>query len=941
VIKKILICLFIGTFSFLLQVKADNHEIKFTGVLSEDIKLASKKLKLPGTSTLNLGEVDEVLRFLYLTGHYEDVEAVSDSNREISIHAQPVRKIDEIEVRGNSALSKSEIIEALGFAESQKLPVLQLKDLEKKVNDAYQKAGFYKTSTNLLLSEKSPGKVKVVVSVSEGEPCIIQSVKIDTINTELLKNLNRLLKSQIGKPFAATTTEEIQTKIVDYFVEERFLSAQLGEPDVQLSLDRQTVNLRFSVENPYRYYIYYYGNEFFDTSQLSKSLKLNTPERFGLNPAAELSDRIKLVYQKQGFADVKVTFEDLVYAQNYFHKVRFQINEGPQIRIRSIQIGGRVSQAPKEYIDFIKTHSSDLIDRGYYNSEDLETGYKNLIVHLQNEGYLQAKLQSSRTEFSRDRVFARIKVFIDEGPRTHITGVNFSGVSGFSKEILYDVVKFKPGDPLKLTLVEESLQKLQDFFFLNGYLDMQIQGNTNELVRYNEGNTEATIDFDIHEGPQVKVSNIIVQGNDVTHEDVITREVDFKVGDILTSDRIKESDSRLQKLGLFSSVEIKTIEHNTSLANRTVVVTVTEGNPGSFKFGGALNNEFGNLGLSILTYTGIGYRNLAGTARAVSANAEINYHLLGNPEHDVTLGYLEPFVFNERLRGRINVSQSLKIFKEEPAGTIDLETSQIGATLEKDLSKKTRFSWKVWNLAQTRQFAYSGYSGGAFPEEKLTIATIGPTLDIDLRDNSLVPTQGVFYHVSVDYSRPEFINIPNDHQVHYYKADSNFKTYTRLGSPRWVFANSLSGGYLQNLSNQPDGRVPEEVMFFLGGRSTIRGFDQASIPSRDELTQKLGIPSNSFVYTTTDSHYYLIKSELRFPISGEFGGVLFYDGGAVKISGITLNDEYRDAAGFGFRYNTPVGPVSAEIAWKLDRKDIPAVAIPESVASFYFSIGAF
>ena len=107
----------------------------------------------------------------------------------------------------------------------------------------------------------------------------------------------------------------------------------------------------------------------------------------------------------------------------------------------------------------------------------------------------------------------------------------------------------------------------------------------------------------------------------------------------------------------------------------------------------------------------------------------------------------------------------------------------------------------------------------------------------------------------------------------------------------------------------------------------MRGFDTGELPRREDNLRPI----------RTESHFYLVKSELRFPIYGDFGAVLFYDGGAVKILGEAIEPEYRDAAGVGVRYNTPVGPVSAEYGYKLKRQR----EVGESEGRFHFSIRAF
>lgn len=59
--------------------------------------------------------------------------------------------------------------------------------------------------------------------------------------------------------------------------------------------------------------------------------------------------------------------------------------------------------------------------------------------------------------------------------------------------------------------------------------------------------------------------------------------------------------------------------------------------------------------------------------------------------------------------------------------------------------------------------------------------------------------------------------------------------------------------------------------------------------------------------------------------------------GAVLIGGVDLDDPYRDALGLALRYTTPVGAVSLEWGWKLDRKESRS----ERPIAFHFSIGTF
>ncbi len=918
------------------------REIELKELLPEDIQSTKKRFSNVMTTGATLAEVDEILRHLFKTNHYDNVEArdVQVKGRNfVQIIGYPVEIIDDVEVTGNDNMDEDDIIEKLEIQVGKRLPKNQILQLIPSVEEAYQKQGYLNAKVKVDFKSLSPEKILVNIRVVEGLPCRVSDITIETSNPILKEKLAKKVRSFVGGKFLSNITNNIREEFMGYFVEERFLNANLLEPELKFSPDKSSVSIRLAVENPYQYLIFYEGNTSIESIRLSKALKLSSTERFGLNPAAELADRLRIYYQKQGYANAKSSFDEQIIARVYIKKLKLKIEEGPRVRIHEIEVAGKISKKSKYYANFIKEHSSDLIDLGYYNLDDLELGYKNLITELQNQGFLQAKLQSARTEFLRKGQYVNIKVFIDEGPQTHIREIRFKGIHAFQEKDLLDVINLTAGSPLSLNTFEASIPKLREFYTAHGYLDMKINENSSNFIRYNELNTLAEIEYDIEEGPLVEVASILIQGNEQTNDDVLLREIDFEPGDKLTSLNINESEFRLQRLGLFSSVAIRTLEKDTPISKRTVIIEVIERNPGLFNIGGSVNNELGDqYGLSFLAYSGIAYRNLLGTARAISLRGEMNYNLDTRfTEYDLTASYLEPFVFNDRIRGRVNFTKSVRIFKSEPERLLALETHQVGTTLERDFGRSVKFTWNLWSLANTRKFAARGnYNSGSGGEEKLSIATIGPQLDWDLRDHPFMPTKGIFFRVTGDYSDP---NLGSTQTVNFFKVSSSFNTYLPLGSPKFVWANSVRGGYLKNLSNEPKGRVPEEVMFTLGGRSTIRGFDPQAIPSRNEFLNEINErESDKPMFVQFNSHYYLLKTEFRFPIWGDFGGVIFYDGGAVAIADIKFQDEYRDAAGVGFRYNTPVGPVSAELAYKLDRRESPT---KESPFRFHFSIGAF
>jgi outer membrane protein assembly factor BamA len=78
-----------------------------------------------------------------------------------------------------------------------------------------------------------------------------------------------------------------------------------------------------------------------------------------------------------------------------------------------------------------------------------------------------------------------------------------------------------------------------------------------------------------------------------------------------------------------------------------------------------------------------------------------------------------------------------------------------------------------------------------------------------------------------------------------------------------------------------------------------------------------------------------LNVELRFPLLYGLSGAAFVDGGGAYLQDrpIRLLDDFRRSAGPGLRYNTPVGPISLDYGFKLDRRS------GESIGEIHFSIG--
>ncbi len=117
--------------------------------------------------------------------------------------------------------------------------------------------------------------------------------------------------------------------------------------------------------------------------------------------------------------------------------------------------------------------------------------------------------------------------------------------------------------------------------------------------------------------------------------------------------------------------------------------------------------------------------------------------------------------------------------------------------------------------------------------------------------------------------------------------------------------------------------LPSSLRFYSGGGGSVRGYEYQSVGPRSEDYDPLGGISQ---FETS------LESRLR--LSDSLGAVAFLDGGMVYDDpAANVLSDLLWGAGLGLRFYTPIGPVRADLAMPLDRRD------NDSAWQAYISIG--
>lgn len=879
---------------------------------------------------VTLETVDEIIRYLQARPEFDLVQVVEAGSGQLKLNTARSTRVASLKFEGLRALSESEAKQAFGVNVNDILNQDQLVAGGEKLTQQYHQVGYRNASIDIEIPPDGKGNVQILVKVKEGVQTLIGGIHFISANTDLNRALESRLSREKGYALTDAQLADVQKSIRDYLNSHFHVRTEIAGPEIAFNSDESRATLKFKLDKTESYMIEYVGNREVSSSTLNRSLDIGNFYSANPNISSELTSKIKNLYLSRGFARVEVQSEEIEGRKPFTRKLTFNIEEGPKVKISKYEFTGTLSRAPGYYVKLLKKNASDLIQDNNYNKLELDQSFEALRIELQNQGYLLARINSTRTQYNKEKNAVVVYVNLDEGPLTKIENIVFTGNTTVPAKDLLEVLELDKNQALQLGQLEKAIQNLKTYYQEKGYIEMTLLNEKEDLVTYNENNTLAKLNFKINEGPQVRIATIVLDGNSFTKDYVLLKEIELQPGDTVTPSKVDEAIAKLQRTGYFNTVDVRTLEEKTSVANRTLVIKVSERDPGLFTLGAGATND---LGLTLRGYTGIAYNNIMGTGRGVSLRLEGNYNVnqIKYLESKITMGYVEPYLFDSKIRGRLNLTRSSQLTDYNIKKVSDV--NQTITSIERDLTSHVTIIYEVLNWAHVLDFGLDPSKPIDTPPQD--IVTTGPRLDIDYRDNPFNPTRGSFTTVALEYSSPEIGSSKSPNEIKFTRATGSFTHYLRVPYFKedfMVWANSVRGGYLNNLSES--GGVPyDKKGFYLGGSSTIRGFNGTKeyFPTYAQL----GIQDTEVYYMKTHANMYLIKSELRFPIFGNFGGTIFYDGGAVHIDKLDMGDEYRDAAGFGFHYNTPVGPVNLEIAWKLDHKP------GEDPWAFHMSIGSF
>jgi len=821
---------------------------------------------------------------------------------ELLFYLRPLPVVTEIEVAGNKRVAASRILAASRIRRGTPVTGADLSRAQESVLSLLREKGFLEATVSVSATCKvDTGTGKVRIEVREGSPALVKEVRAPGAAFFPRERQENLLGVSPGSRFDFQEWEEGVKRLRGEYKREGFLTVHIPEPGVFCE-DRKELCLTVRVEEGPRYKVVWEGAHHFSVRKLEKVSGIYAEEgeftEGGLE--YELRERLLSFYRGQDYLKASVDIE-INEKPDDGRSLRIFLAEGQAGFLKRIRFTGNASipakKLRKQMLSSERGFFRFITGSGKFDEEEWRADLAALIGLYQAEGFARARIASVDTDWDGHGGITAT-IHIQEGKRYLLGAIRVQGNDHFLKEEILRLIKNREGRYVDYSVLDKDEEAVAALYRNAGYLDVSVSTRFEE----DEGKDTATISFHIEEGPRYRLGKVVIRGNVLTDSVVVSREITIPEGAPAGDKEMLTFQQAVFGTGLYKSVRLHKVKRPDE-GILDLIVEVEETLFFEVEFGAGYGTDTGVRG-----FVGAKNKNLNRRGRRFSANITAS-----QKERVYVADLREPWVFGNRWKWEGGVTAS---YQEAERESFSLRKTSIVTSINKTVFDRSSLSLQY---ELSRDDVFNVTPGAVLsPEDQgsATISAVRGLFVLDFRDDPFNPKRGSFNSGSVEYAS-YFLGS----EVDYFKV---------VGQSSWYFPffrkNSfvVSGraGIARPLGDTQE--VPIQKRFFLGGRTTVRGFQEDSLGPRGAD----GAPTGGD---------YMVNGnvELRFPVRYGFILALFLDAGSVWFEGDPDNGfNLRESAGLGLRYLTPIGPVALDYGWKLDRRE------GESASEWHFTIGA-
>ncbi len=589
---------------------------------------------------------------------------------------------------------------------------------------------------------------------------------------------------------------------------------------------------------------------------------------------------IRTILEYQGYygtvveADITQVGEDKAYA------ITFNVNQGENIIIKKAEYDGREKLKVSEVEELSANRAKQFMgwlwgrNDGKLKLADLEYDSPRIQDAYMRKGFLDTSVSQAFLDANFNDYSANLYYKIKEGERYKVSEIKIIlHVPVIEEKELRKVLKVKKGTYFNIEEVRADVESIRQKIADLGYAFARVNPDLDKDPQ----NAEVKVLYLIQVGQKVKINDVLISGNSRTADRIIRREILLAPGDTYSLSDLKESENALKRLGYFGKVKID--ERRVSEDSMDLLVSVEEARTGELMFG----LGYGSYD-KLMVNASIRERNLFGTGQSGQLYADWSYR-----RQLVNLTLSNPRVLDSKYSTSFSVFHSLYWnwdYREQTTGGSITGVKLLTNTLRASLG---------YTLSTTRVLDFYDARLATLYKEYLSIdrpikSAISPSLYFDNTDDYYFPKNGAIISAYVEYAG---LGGDEKYTKLYGKMALYYHLKSLVGIDLIARYKTQAGAIINN------GYVPITSKFYMGGISSVRGYQVSSLSPRNS-TGEIRIGGNYMMTHSVELSYGILeKAQMRL--------AFFVDYGMIGIQ--SLDETIRASWGAAVEWISPFGPI--------------------------------
>jgi outer membrane protein insertion porin family len=945
------------------------HAIEFRSNVGKPANLRMTELPQKTGEPLDRERIRESIHTIFRTGRFGDIEALAalspGDQVDLTFVVTPNYFVGDITSEGTpSRPTYAQIVDGSKFQLGELYTQEKMDRALTNIKRLLQDEGYYQSDVGYrLYPHVENQQTDIAFLVTAGPQARVGVVTTSGNSGYSEGQVQDLAKIHPGDAVSSSRISRALQRLRKKYQKQNRLLAQVGISERKYDSTKNTVNYNFEID---RGPVVVLAVEGFKIRR--SVLKRNVPiyEEGALDDDLLNEGRRNLLdyLQGRGYFDAVVGIKKHTSFGKDELDVIYTIDAGERHKLTKIILTGY------HYFDqqLLRSHlqiqsATRFLSHGRFSQRLLAGDVRSLTDLYLDSGFRSAQVKSEVDDnFEGQKAQIAVMFHIEEGPQTLVSAVQFNGNTTIAQNSLPEI-NSAAGQPFSESKVAEDRDIILNFYLNHGFpnatVEVSYASSTAETNRMDVG-------FQIHEGEQFFVNQVLISGLHYTRPYVVNRELRVTQESPLSQQDMLDTQRLLYDLGIFSQVDTAVQNPEGTETAKNVLVDMHEAKRYTFDYGVGFefqtgqpsvgsNQPAGETGVSPRVSLGVTKLNFRGRDQTVTLKGN-----LGSLQQRALVSYDAPKWLNASLR------LSLTAFYDNTVDVTTFTSKRLegSAQLEEVLTKTAGLqgrpvSTMIYRFVYRRVEASNVVvASDQIPllSQPVRVGIPGFTYIRDKRDNPLESTRGNYTTVDGGVAAGIFASEANFGRILFQNATYQAFGRNHVAGRQFVFARSTTIGIespfgdtiiLNPGQDVPLGKslIPLPERFFSGGGNSHRGFALNQAGPRDPST---GFPLGG-------SAMFVNSLELRMPpltlpyLQDNVSLAVFHDMGNVFTAGHDMAhsflnwkqpnqsvcqqsatasqcsyDYISQAIGIGVRYKTPVGPVRFDFGYNINPPAFPS-----------------